>query len=141
MASCKYIVELTATAERTYTRLQCLAENHLAQGDTGNSQVVIFRKLEHILEHAIPKDPFGRERALSGALAHVFRMTDDPIRVYYCGSINQPKITVIHIADTVPKSGNNFRAKLMMGNSEAVLSQLRAMAASATAGHPSVKPN
>jgi hypothetical protein len=141
MSSCKYIVELTTTAERTYTRLQCLAEHHLAQGDTGNSHVAIFKKLEHILEHAIPQNPFGRERALSGSLAHVFRVTDDPIGVYYCGSINQPKISVIHIADTALKSGHNFRAKLIMGNNEAVLSHLKAMATSAAAGHTSIKPN
>lgn len=137
--ACKYIVGLTPPAEATYARLSCLSESLLSQGDHSNSSVAIFKKLEHILEHVIPQDPFNRERALSGPLAHVFRVTDDPIRVYYCGSINQPKITVIRIADTVLKSDNNFLAKWMMGHNEQVIANLVENLKSGRT--PGIKPN
>lgn len=111
MAPCKYIVELGSGAEQTYMRLRYLAECHIARGDTKNSQVTIFKKLEAILEVAIPNDPFNCERALSGSLANIFRVTDDPIRVYYCGSPSLPKISVFYIADIVLKSNPEFLKK------------------------------
>lgn len=118
MASCKYIVALGIGAEQTYTRLQHLAEFRLSHGDTANYQVTLFRKLEDLLERVIPQDPFNRERALSGPLANVFRVTDEPIRVYYCGAPNEAKITVIRIADTPLRINNIFRVKWMMGHAD-----------------------
>jgi len=50
MTPCKHIVGLTDAAQATYMRLQCLAQSHLARGETANSHVAIFKKLEDILE-------------------------------------------------------------------------------------------
>ena len=122
--ACKYIVGLTPLAEETYLRLSCLADNLISQGDQFNSSVTTFKKLERILEVAIPQDPFRRERALSGPLARIFRVTDDPIRVYYCGTPNNPNVTVFRIADTALKTDNSFLAKWMSGNSEQALLSL-----------------
>ena len=118
MASHKYIVVLGIGSEQTYMRLQHLAEFQLSHGETANYHVALFRKLEDLLERVLPQDPFNRERALSGPLANVFRVTDEPIRVYYCGAPNEAKITVIRIADTPLKINNTFRAKWMMAHAD-----------------------
>ena len=128
MSPCKYIVGLTDAAQATYTRLQCLAQAHLARGETANSHVAIFKKLEDILETAILIDPFNGERALSGSLAQVFRVTDDPIRVYYCGSADQEVISVIRIADSPLRKTNEFLAKWKgEGSDAAILATLARM--------------
>jgi|SRR5580700_1647067 hypothetical protein len=124
MAPCKHIVGLTDAAQATYTRLQLLSLSHLARGETANSHVAIFKKLEDILETAILIDPFNGERALSGSLAQIFRVTDDPIRVYYCGSANQRVITVIRIADSPLKTTNEFLAKWRGQSDDALLANL-----------------
>jgi hypothetical protein len=111
MAPCKYVVELGSGAEQTFMRLRSLADFHISHGDTNNSHVTIFRKLEAILEVVIPNDPFNCERALSGPLANIFRFADDPLRVYYCGSPSLPKISVLCIADTPLKNNPEFLKK------------------------------
>jgi hypothetical protein len=127
MAACKHIVGLTEVAQATYNRLQCLAQSHLARGETANSHVAIFKKLEDILETAILIDPFNGERALSGSLAQVFRITDDPIRVYYCGSVEQKVITVIRIADSPLRTTNEFLAKWKGQSDDTVLANIARM--------------
>jgi hypothetical protein len=124
MAACKHIVGLTEAAQATYNRLQCLAQSHITRGETANSHVAIFKKLEDILETAILIDPFNGERALSGSLAHVFRMTDDPLRVYYCGAAEQKVITVIRIADSPLKATNEFLAKWTGESNESVIASI-----------------
>ena len=80
-----------------HTHLRCLAEAHPPLGGIADSHTTIFRKLENIWEIVIPIDAFNPSIAsgpLSGSLANiVVRVTDDPIRVYYRGCINQPKIS------------------------------------------------
>jgi hypothetical protein len=76
------------------------------------------------LETVIHIDPFNGERALSGSLAQIFRVTDDPIRVYYCGSADQKIITVIRIADTPLRTTKEFLAKWKGHNDDAILANL-----------------
>ena len=76
------------------------------------------------METVIHIDPFNGERALSGSLAQIFRVTDDPIRVYYCGSADQKIITVIRIADSPLRTTNEFLAKWKGQNNEAIISNL-----------------
>lgn len=121
--ACNYKVALTPAAEKTYIRLCCLAQACLDSGDDKNSKVLIFKKLVEALEKTIPEDPFNPERALSGALGHIFRVGDEPIRVYYIGKPQDPKIVVIRIADTILKSGYNFFAKWVMSSNDAILAQ------------------
>jgi hypothetical protein len=111
MAPCRYVVELGSGADQTYWSWRRIAEGRIARGDNDNSQVTIFRKLEAILEVLILNDPFNCERALSGSLANIFRVTADPIRVYYCGSPSLPKISVFYITDAPLKNHPEFLKK------------------------------
>jgi mRNA-degrading endonuclease RelE of RelBE toxin-antitoxin system len=101
-----YGVELTATAEKTFSRLYQEAQECIDAGDGSNSKVTLFRMVEEIVTKIIPHDPFSTSRALSGKLSKFFRIKKGRIRVCYTGSSEQRKIIILYISETPRKEGD-----------------------------------
>ena len=101
-----YDLELTATAEATFSRLYYEAQECLNSGDGSNSKVTLFHIVEEMVTKIIPHDPFSPKRALSGKLSKFFRIKKGRIRVCYTGSSEQKKIIVLYISETPRKEGD-----------------------------------
>jgi mRNA-degrading endonuclease RelE of RelBE toxin-antitoxin system len=101
-----YEVELTATAEATFSKLYLDAQECIESGDETNFKVKLYRMVEELLTKIIPQDPFSPSRALSGSLSNFFRVKKGRIRVCYVGSSKKKKIYVLYISETLRKDGD-----------------------------------
>jgi mRNA-degrading endonuclease RelE of RelBE toxin-antitoxin system len=101
-----YDVELTATAEATFSRLYHEAQERIDAGDESNQKVTLFRMVEEMIAKLIPHEPFSPARALSGKLSNFFRIKKGRIRICYVGSSEQRRIIVLYISETPRKQGD-----------------------------------
>ena len=105
----EYTVELTQTAEQTYSRLFKEAKFCLDSGDKNNSKVATFRMLDEFLNVLIPRDPFSHHHALAGNLSEIFRVSKGGMKIFYVGSPEAKIISVLCIFET-PRKSEDFPA-------------------------------
>lgn len=137
-----YEVELTATAEATFSKLYLEAKECIESGDESNSKVKLYRMVEELLIKIIPQDPFSTSRSLSGRLSNFFRVKKGRIRVCYVGSSKQKKIYVLYISETLRKDGDKndpyaiFTRMVMSGKFDDTIAKLGVRPPDRRAGPP-----
>ena len=101
-----YDVCLSASAERAYLRFVDLAEKAQRRGDLTNRHCTTLRMVDDALENVIPRDPFNRRYALSGALSNIFRIQKGRLRICWIGSSEYGRICILFISETLRKAGD-----------------------------------
>ena len=98
--------ELTKTAEHVYRKLYQESERCIQAGDNKNSRVTLFRMVDEAITKLIPQDPINPQRALSGPLANIFRVSKGRSRICYIASSKTGRIVVLYISKTARKAGD-----------------------------------
>ncbi len=101
-----YDVKLTATAEKTYSRIYEEAQKCLANNDPSHPKVTLLKQVDEVIDKIIPHDPFNPKRALSGSLSNIFRISKGRMRICYAGSSKQKQLVVLYISETPRKEGD-----------------------------------
>lgn len=101
-------IQLTATAEATYSRCWSEAEECIANGDEHNPKVKFFRILKDALTVGIPSDPFNRKMALAGSLSNIFRFSRENLRICYLGHGKQRRIVVLCICQAGAEESDSY---------------------------------
>jgi hypothetical protein len=101
-------IQLTATAEATYSRCSGEAEECIAKGDESNPKVKFFQTLKDALTEGIPSDPFNRKMALSGSLSNIFRFSKENLRICYLGQGQQRRIVVLYICQSTAEEDDCY---------------------------------
>jgi mRNA-degrading endonuclease RelE of RelBE toxin-antitoxin system len=100
-----YEVELSETAEKTYSRLYEEAQNCVEAGDDSNAKVKLFRMVDELVTKIIPHNPLDPSRALSGRLWNIFRVKKGWLRICYVASSAARKIAILYISESPRKAG------------------------------------
>jgi mRNA-degrading endonuclease RelE of RelBE toxin-antitoxin system len=116
-----YQVELTATAEATYTALHNDAAECIEKGDRSNGKVALLASVEEALNETIPINPFHSGRALAGLLSRMYRLNVGSLCIYYMPDPQRRAVVIIHIGPA--PNGNDlawFKEMVRNGNPRAV---------------------
>jgi hypothetical protein len=101
-------IQLTATAEATYTRCRDEAAICIASGDECDPKVKLFQALDEALTKTIPADPFNQKMALAGSLCNIFRFSGENLRVCYLGHGPQRRIIVLYICQSSAEESDSY---------------------------------
>jgi hypothetical protein len=101
-------IQLTLTAEATYTRCRDESANCIAKGDGCNPKVKLFEALNEALTKTIPSDPFNQKMALAGSLSSIFRFSGENFRVCYLGHGSQRRIIVLYICESSSEESDSY---------------------------------
>lgn len=120
----KYCVELTKTAEKTYTKLYNEAQAFIKSGKADSPKVSLFAGVEQALDEIIPDNPYRCGWCLAGCLSRIFVCNVGSIRIYYLVGEESGIVLIIRIGQKCATDLSWLRDAVQSGRFDAVVESL-----------------